>query len=112
MEIYVQTFPLGGGKWQISNGGGFQPRWSADGKELFYRNSDYQFFSVPVTLESRFSAGIPAPLFKRRLQGTPAAPCWSVTPDGNKFLLNASTAAVQLVPITVILNWPATLSSK
>jgi serine/threonine protein kinase len=36
-EVYVQAYPPGGGKWQISDGGGGQPRWSGDGRELFFR---------------------------------------------------------------------------
>lgn len=39
-EIYVQPFPSGGGRWQISDAGGGYPRWSRDGKELFYRSDD------------------------------------------------------------------------
>ena len=39
-EIYVQPYPADGSKWQISTGGGLQPRWSADGKELFYLTPD------------------------------------------------------------------------
>src|SRR6185503_11038567 len=35
-EIYVQTFPVSGGKWAVSNKGGIRPRWRGDGKELFY----------------------------------------------------------------------------
>ena len=58
-EVYVQTWPLGGGKWQISNGGGLLPRWRGDGKELFYRNAAFEFYAVTVTLEPRFTAGIP-----------------------------------------------------
>ena len=112
-EVYVQTWPLGGGKWQISNGGGFLPRWRGDGKELFYRNATFEFYAVGVTLEPRFSAGIPQQLFKRRLQGDVAAtPSWTVTADGKKFLLNAALATTQAAPFTVVLNWPETLSSK
>jgi Tol biopolymer transport system component len=29
-EILVQSFPEPGGKWQVSTGGGVQPRWGAD----------------------------------------------------------------------------------
>ncbi len=39
-EVYVQAYPTGGGKWQISDGGGGQPRWSGDGRELFFRNDN------------------------------------------------------------------------
>ena len=35
-DVYVQSFPAGGGKWQVSTGGGVEPRWRHDGKELFY----------------------------------------------------------------------------
>jgi serine/threonine protein kinase len=112
-EVYVQTWPLGGGKWQISNGGGLLPRWRGDGKELFYRNAAFEFYAVAVTLEPRFSAGIPQQLFKRRLQGdNPGTPSWTVTADGKKFLLNAALATSQAAPVTVILNWPETLRSK
>jgi len=33
-EVYLQSFPTTGGKWQISNAGGAQPHWRCDGKEL------------------------------------------------------------------------------
>jgi len=36
-EIYIRAFPAQGGKWQVSTDGGFSPRWSPDGTELFYR---------------------------------------------------------------------------
>jgi len=68
---------------------------------------------VAVTLEPRFTAGIPQRLFKRRLQGDLAStPSWTVTADGQKFLLNAALATTQAVPFTVVVNWPETLSSK
>ncbi len=39
-EVYVRPFPGPGGKWQISTGGGAFPKWSRNGKELFYRAPD------------------------------------------------------------------------
>jgi Tol biopolymer transport system component/predicted Ser/Thr protein kinase len=39
-EVYVRPFPGPGGKWQISTGGGLYPKWSRNGKELFYRTQD------------------------------------------------------------------------
>ena len=35
-DVYVRPYPGPGGKWQISTGGGSQPEWSRNGKELFY----------------------------------------------------------------------------
>ena len=88
-------------------------RGGGDGKELFYRNAAFEFYAVAVTLEPRFSAGIPQQLFKRRLQAdNPGAPSWTVTADGKKFLLNAALPTSQAAPVTVVLNWPETLSAK
>ncbi len=47
-EIYVQPFPGPGGKWQISNGGGIEPVWAKNGRELFYRNGD-RMMDVEIT---------------------------------------------------------------
>jgi Tol biopolymer transport system component len=38
-QIYIQPFPPSGGKWQVSNSIGFQPRWRGDGKELYFRSA-------------------------------------------------------------------------
>jgi eukaryotic-like serine/threonine-protein kinase len=38
-EVYVRPFPGPGGKWEISTGGSL-PKWSRNGKELFYRTED------------------------------------------------------------------------
>ena len=35
-EVYVQSFPAGNGKWQVSTNGGIQPRWRRDGLQIFY----------------------------------------------------------------------------
>src|SRR5262249_3555707 len=47
-EIYVQTVPPSGNKWKISNSGGVQPRWRADGKELFYIQNQFGLIAVEV----------------------------------------------------------------
>ena len=45
-EVYVRPFPGLGGKWQISTDGGEYPRWSRNGKELFYRTPDQRIWVV------------------------------------------------------------------
>ena len=49
MEIYVRPFPSGEGKWQISTSGGRFPRWSRNGKELFYRTEDSKIMMTTYT---------------------------------------------------------------
>jgi Tol biopolymer transport system component len=40
LQVYVQSIPASGSKFQISSAGGIQPRWRRDGKELFYISAD------------------------------------------------------------------------
>ena len=44
-EIYVTTFPGAAGKWQVSRGGGSEPRWRGDGKEIFYLGPNWHAYS-------------------------------------------------------------------
>jgi eukaryotic-like serine/threonine-protein kinase len=48
-EIYVRAFPGPGSKWQISTGGGSSPRWSRNGKELFYATPDNKIMTASYT---------------------------------------------------------------
>lgn len=104
-EIYVQTFPPSGQKWTVSNSGGFQPRWRADGKELFYLGPDGEMMAVPVTVGSSFEAGLPEKLFATRVRtaGTITG-LYDVSADGQRFLLNVPTVDVAAKPFSVVLN--------
>lgn len=52
-EVYVQSYPPGGGKWQISTEGGAQPMWRDDGNELFYKSGVRRRSLWSSTLRSR-----------------------------------------------------------
>ena len=69
-EIYVTSFPEAHGKWQVSNGGGDQPRWRGDGKELFYLAPDGKTCAVPVKEGANSNpAAAPAALFRGQRKG-------------------------------------------
>jgi serine/threonine protein kinase len=112
-EVYVQTFPPGGGKWQVSTNGGVMPRWRRDGKELFYVALDRKIMAAEVRSGSSIEFGNRTALFEAKLYGgLNVAGGWNnqydVSPDGQRFLLNTEAAA-SAVPITVVLNWAAEL---
>jgi len=111
-EIYVTSFPDARGKWQVSSGGGEQPRWRGDGKELFYLSLDGKMMAAPVTTGAHFDAGTPVVLF----QSTPRQPIlvydlfvYDVSRDGQRFLINTQVKQAESAPMSVILNWPAKL---
>jgi Tol biopolymer transport system component len=112
-EVYVQTFPDHGGKWQISTDGGVEPRWSANGKELFFLSADQRMMSATVRTSPGFEADVPKTLFAARVlfPGRVVRAHYGVSADGSRFLLVAplvnEAAATQ-----VVLNWAADLDRK
>lgn len=112
-EVYVQPFPGGGAKWLVSTGGGYQPQWRADGRELFYLSPDRQLIGVAVRSGADFSIGPAASLFDTRITAWERANQgvqYAVVADGQRFLVN--TAAEAIVPITLVLNWLASPAGR
>ena len=108
-EIYVQSFPVASGKWQISSTGGSDPSWRRDGKELFYRSADQKLMAVEIQDMETFKAGIPKPLFPARLRSGVARNKYVASADGQRFLLVAPLGRESLIPTTVVLNWSSEL---
>jgi Tol biopolymer transport system component len=107
-QIYVQSFPAPGGKWQVSTAGGSQPRWRRDGKELFYVALDRKLMAVPVKTGAAFEAETPRALFETTLPTTPLRQVYAAAPDGQRFLLAGPVEAASL-PMTIVENWTAAL---
>jgi len=105
-QMYVVPFGGGQGKWQVSANGGTQPRWSKDGKELFYMDLAFNLLVVPVTNAGgalQFGAA-------QTLVKTWSAPqvFYDVAPDGKKFLLDRVAQQVSQ-SVTVVTNFTAGL---
>jgi len=108
-EIYVQPFPNASqGKWMVSAGGGTEPRWSRDGKELFYF-SGQALMAVPVLRSPSLSFGTPVKLFDAPIPSgyTNEGDLWQVAPDGKRFLFLPLAGPQPGPPVHVIVNWPA-----
>ncbi len=111
-EVYVQSFPVAGAPIQISNQGGVDARWRADGKELFYRSVQQEIMAVDVKTGERFEAGAPVRLFASPLTAAGLQIArWVPSADGQKFLFSAPMRA-ELSPPLVVFNWSAALDRK
>jgi Tol biopolymer transport system component len=110
-EIYVQSFPEPGRKWQISTAGGSMPKWRRDGQELFYIGADESLMAVEVEATSTIAARVPKELFEMRLLHRSAATpsSYSVSAEGERFLVISRVEETTPTPITVVLNWAAEL---
>jgi serine/threonine-protein kinase len=91
-EVYVQPFPRGDGRWQVSVGGGQHPLWNPRGGELFYVSGN-DLMAVAVTLLPAFRVGPPHRLFGgpdvRTVLSVPTLipRFYDVTPDGRRFIV-------------------------
>jgi eukaryotic-like serine/threonine-protein kinase len=104
-EIYLAPFPGPGAKWQVSTGGGSQPRWRRDGKELFYLSADLRLMSVEIrTTGATLDPGAPTVLFEPH----PLPTSYDAAADGQRFLI-VSSGIEQSPPITLVQNWAAGL---
>jgi len=109
-DIYISPFPDFSGKWQVSTGGGEEPRWRADGKELFYLAPDRRLMAVPVKTTPALELGTPVALFVTSPQPPLSALyffSYDVSSDGQKFLINTRIPTQNSAPLSVMLNWPA-----
>ncbi|MGB6384940.1 MAG: protein kinase [Terriglobales bacterium] len=112
-EIYVTSFPEAHGKWQISSGGGDQPKWQGDGKELFYLSPEGKIMAAPATTGTSFDAGVSTALFQanpREGVATSEQVSYDISKDGQKFLINTQEKQGDAMPMSVVLNWTAKLS--
>ncbi len=111
-EVYVTSFPVARGKYQVSSGGGEQPRWSADGKEIFFLSPDGKVVAVQVKTGASFDAGPLVPLFQasaREIAANSEQIMYDVDQTGQRFLINTSVKNVTTQPLSIVLNWNAGL---
>ncbi len=111
-QVTVQSFPPSGARFQVSTNGGYQPKWSRDGKELFYVAPDKKLMVVQVKAEgTRFEVSVPQPLFDMRIGNLPGngSPFYDVTSDGRRFIVSTVVEDTAPTPMTVVLNWNAGL---
>jgi len=108
-EVYIQPFPESGERLQISLDGGADPRWRADGKEVFYVAPDGTLMAAAVSVNAgnkQIQAGKPTPLLRTLLGTGGRPPGYDVDRAGQRFLI-PTPVEKNIPPITILLNWAA-----
>jgi eukaryotic-like serine/threonine-protein kinase len=106
-DVFIQPFPGPGSRVQVSVAGGAQPRWSRDGKQVFYMAPDSRMMTAMFDPKTKV-AGAPRVLFQTRI----VAPSFvdhqfDIAPDG-RFLIN-SLPFGNSSPLTLVTGWNADL---
>jgi len=117
-EVHVESvprpgaLPSSGSRWQVSNAGGLDPSWRADGKELFYRTRAGAFMAVAVRDENgTLRLSPPKKLFSSDVQQG-GRHNFDVSADGQRFLLLRGADAATPPDLKVIVNWQALIKGK
>ena len=108
-EVYLQRAGGNGPRTRISSDGGGQPRWRADGLEVFYLSLDGRLIAVPLSWSDSADGprpGTPVPLFRAHVGSVQGASLhhYIPSPTGDRFLLD-SLLEDAAWPLTVLLNW-------
>ncbi|MCL4819648.1 MAG: serine/threonine-protein kinase [Vicinamibacteria bacterium] len=106
-EVFVETYPMGGGKWQISSGGGNCASWSRDGREMYFA-LDEALYAVSVDRSAVFQASAPRLLFKGTYDLRLMPVCnYDVSPDGRFALVKRRFVPGRSQDLAVFLGWPS-----
>jgi serine/threonine protein kinase len=118
-EVYVRTFPSGGGKWQISNEGAIFPIWRRDGHELFFLSPRAVMVIDYQSSGATFEAGTAKPLLETRTSvafpgggGVHPFANFDISSDGQRLLVARATSQdtdTGPSPIVVVTNWTAAI---
>jgi dipeptidyl aminopeptidase/acylaminoacyl peptidase len=112
-EIYMTSVDSPRQRWPVSTAGGFQPRWGADSKEIYYVTADSRLMAVSITVGGKdVEVGRPRQLFRTQLifpADQPFTTRYDVASDG-RFLLNIPVRPEP--PLTVVVNWLAQLQRQ
>jgi eukaryotic-like serine/threonine-protein kinase len=117
-EVYVRPFPdVASGRWVVSRGGGYGPRWANSGRELFYVSGDREMMVATVdpgetfrVTERRALFSIPPEVMVATLGRD-----FDVTPDDQRFIMMRSVGpdeAPATSPMVLVENWGEEVKEK
>jgi hypothetical protein len=101
-QVYTRPFLGPGRARQVSTAGGTTPRWSPDGRQLYFRRGTSIFFADMTSEDAE-----PRLLFDTGR----AFVTYEIAPDGERFLLAMADEAAEQVPTRILVNWPSMIDA-
>jgi serine/threonine protein kinase len=112
-EVYISRFPSLTETRQVSNGGGCQPIWRRDGRELFYLTEDGKLMIVPLSAGLLRQANAPKLLFPTRIPVNCSGSQYAASRDGQRFLMVEPDSEKESIessePLHVLINWTSSI---
>jgi serine/threonine-protein kinase len=116
-EIYLRSFETGGAQLQVTTGGGRQPHWSKNGRDLFFFGGDGAFMKAEASGVSGLRASspvkiLPAGYFTGSLTGRFDGRQYDVSADGQRFLMIKARGDLTPPSITIEQHFDEELKTR
>jgi Tol biopolymer transport system component len=108
-EVYVEPFPATGERWQLSTHGGAEPHWRLDAKELWYLDANGWLMAIDCS-SADWQHAVPRPMFRVSVMELAGPSDFSISPDGERIVVNTFIGDPVVPPVQVVLNWTGLLS--
>jgi serine/threonine-protein kinase len=106
-EIYLQSYPDAETRRLVSSGGGSDPVWTHDGRELFYRRGD-EMWVVSLEIDPILTIGTPQLLFTEPYAARASHQNYDYDPNRDRFIMSP-VETMAPTELRVVLNWFAEL---
>jgi dipeptidyl aminopeptidase/acylaminoacyl peptidase len=103
-EVYLASYPGLEGRSAVSADGGTNPRWSRDGRELFFRQGD-ALMAAGIDTRGGLRAERPRRLFAGSYDGEGRHGSFDIAPDGRRFVMVEDDEASALRELTLVQGW-------
>ena len=102
-SVYLMPFPGPGGVTRVSTDRGRMPRWSHDGRQLFFWDSSSRdaLWSATISTTPGLSVGVPVKVLNTGGAGT----TWEVAPDGRFLVERPPSASQPTTTFVTVTNW-------
>jgi serine/threonine-protein kinase len=113
-EVYVRPFPnAASARFQVSNGGGNEPLWSPNGRELFFIDGSSRLVAAQIRTAGGFAVGELLPLFNAQFYVRAGFhQSYDVTRDGRFLFTRPRRAAAAEQPLVQVTNWFADIRAR
>jgi Tol biopolymer transport system component len=109
LEIFVSSYPDARGKWQITTGGGTEPRWARDGNALYYTKEN-ELWRIPISRAAGVSIGAPERVFSGASLDVTLERGYDVAPDGRFVAVRELDRDKS--GLTIVQNWAGEFGGK